>query len=92
MLLELVLAAAVLSLAGLAGYQADNKAKTPVAATTKPSTAAATTLAETAAKAVEADSASDAVLSASAESSAGEVMATDDDINKLGGSFDENSF
>jgi hypothetical protein len=70
-----VLVAAVLSLAGLAVYQANKKARTPVAPTTKPSTAAATMLAETAAKAVEAGSASDAVLSASAESSAGEVMA-----------------
>jgi hypothetical protein len=86
MLLELVLVAAVLTLAGLAIYQADHRSEsTPVASA--PSAPSSTTgLAASAADVSEQASATDASLSAAAESSAADVSQSDSDASNLGGS------
>jgi hypothetical protein len=93
MLLELVLVAAVLVLAGLAVYQSSHRAaqsgtQTPSSAAVNSGAApsSAVGLAATAAASSEQDSATDASLSASADSSATDVTQTNTDMTNLGDS------
>ena len=89
MLLELVLVAAVSTLAGLAVYQANHRAKTAEqAAVVSPAPSATETLANKAAAVSLQDSANDASVSATAEASVDEVSATDTDVSNLGSSSD----
>ena len=91
MILEIVLAAAVLSLVGLAFYQSKHSSTTAKAASvTQPQAAA--TAADDATAAVTSDATSDDSLGATDESSADEAASLDTDADNLGGSFDENSF
>ena len=93
MLLELVLIAAVLTLAGLAIYQADHRAS--ASGSQQPSTAAVNSgaapsssvgLAASAAAVSEQASATDDSLSAAANSSAAQVSQTNTDVTNLGDS------
>lgn len=88
MLLELVLVAAVLALAGLAVYQASHRSKQAATAPVATPANNPTSLASEAAAASLQDSAADADLSATAESSADELSATDTDVTNLGSSSD----
>jgi hypothetical protein len=84
---ELVLVAGVLTLVGLALYQARHHAAVPTAKANTPAALADTTAAN-----AEADAANEVALAAEAESAADELAAADSDVSNLGGSFDANSF
>lgn len=87
MLLELVLVAAVLALAGLAVYQANHRASVASQAT-KPATAPNSTegLANAAAAIATEGSASDTATSAGADAMADQASAAESDVNNLGDS------
>jgi uncharacterized lipoprotein YajG len=83
MLLELVLVAAVLALAGLAVYQANHRSSETASVTSsKPATAA--DVANSAAAVAGADSTSDAAIS-DADAMANEITASENDVSSLGG-------
>lgn len=86
MLLELVLVAAVLVLAGLAIYQADHRPKSVAASQTGATPSTATGLAVSAAAVSEQAAATDISLSAAANNSANDVTQTDTDAANLEGS------
>ena len=94
MLIELLLVAAVLAIAGVAFYQSHKTASNQSAASVvKPSVVNATVgLADSAAAISETESASDATLSASAEAVSSEVTDTDTDVSNLGGSSNESAY
>jgi hypothetical protein len=87
MLLELLLVAVVLTLAGVAVYQANHHSNSPTAATTSQSPApnSPAGIAAAASDTVLQESSSDATLSAAAESSTDELAQTDADVTSLGG-------
>jgi hypothetical protein len=85
MIIELVLAAVVIALVGLAFYQSKH-GSAPTASQTK------ATLVEDASKAVNDEANKESVLGDQTEASADEAAGIDTDIDNLGGSFDENSF
>jgi len=87
MLLELVLVAAVLALAGLAVYQANHRASV-ASQTAKPATAPNSTegLANTAATIATEGSTSDTATSAGADAMADQASAAESDVNNLGDS------
>ena len=94
MLMELALVAVVLSLVGLAVYQATQHPKN-ASVSTSPAAATAGSaagLAASAAAVVQTEPAADASLSASADATASEVSATDNDVASLGDSINANSF
>jgi hypothetical protein len=85
-ILEVLLVAVVLTLAGLALYQADHRPKgTPVSAAQSTPSTAQGLAASAAAVSVQA-SASDAALSAAADNSTSVLSQTDTDIDNLGNS------
>jgi Tfp pilus assembly protein PilV len=84
MVLELVLVAAVLALAGLAVYQANHQAQT-ASVQTKHATSATEDLANSAASIAGADSTSDATVSDGADAMADEITASENDVTTLGG-------
>ena len=102
LIVELVLVAAVLTLAGLAVFQADHKSKlasvasTSATASNMPVTSVGVTpstpvgLAASAAAISEQDAATDASLSASADNSATQLTQTDNDVTSLQGSSNAN--
>lgn len=87
MLLELVLVAAVLALAGLAVYQANHRASV-ASQTTNPPTAPNSTvgLANSAAAIATEGSTSDTAASAGADAMADQASAAESDVNNLGDS------
>lgn len=89
MLLELVLVAAVLALAGLAVYQANHRATSSVATveTKQPAAAAPNStegLAQSASSIAETDATTDSATSAGADAMADELTSTSDDVTTLG--------
>ncbi len=93
MLVELVLVVAVLSLAGVAIYQASAHRASNATLTASPAPAgSAVGLANSAAAISETESATDAKISASAESSAAAVDDMDTDMSNLGGSTNANAY
>ena len=92
MLLELVLVAAVLALAGVAVYQANHRNSPTASVSGQPAPGSAVGLANSAATISENGSTADSVLSATAESSADQVTESDVDVSNLGGSTGANSF
>jgi hypothetical protein len=88
MLLELVLVAAVLALAGLAVYQANHRAEVANVQNNAPAADSPEGLATSAAAIVVEDSDSDAIVSTEAEAAATEAEAAQTDVTNLGGSAD----
>jgi hypothetical protein len=85
MLLELVLVAAVLALAGLAVYQANHRDNGVATVETKPATSNSTEgLAQSASSIAETDATTDSATSAGADAMADELSATSDDVTTLG--------
>jgi len=92
MLLELVLAALVLTMVGVALYQSNHHKPNDVGASLKPAVATATNVAEVTAREVQKSAETDTALSETAESSADQFGAVDDDVANLEASFNENNF
>jgi hypothetical protein len=88
MLLELVLVAAVLALAGLAVYQSNHRGPTASVGST-PAPVTTESLANSAAAIGTADAAGDAATSASADAMADELTASENDVSNLGGSSND---
>ncbi|HUD11135.1 MAG TPA: hypothetical protein VMS08_01890 [Candidatus Saccharimonadia bacterium] len=86
MLLELLLVAAVVTLAGLAVYQADHRPKTTASAAAQTAPSSPAGLAASAAAVSEQSSATDAAISADADSSASQINQTATDVTNLGDS------
>jgi hypothetical protein len=90
MLLELVLVAAVLALAGLAVYQSNHRSTvSDTASQAAPAPVTTESLANSAAAIGTADSASDAATSASADAMADQLTASENDVTNLGGSSND---
>ncbi|MDB5178707.1 MAG: hypothetical protein JWN01_650 [Patescibacteria group bacterium] len=88
MLLELVLVAVVLSLVGVAVYQANNKTPNSSVVSRPAAPNSAAGIAASAAATTEKESTTDVSLSAAAETSADELSASDADVSNLGGTAD----
>jgi len=92
MILEIVLVAVVLALAGAAVYQANHHGSTASLTSQSKAPSSVEGLAASAAAVTEQDTTADANISASADAATNEVMGADDDLTNLGDSFDENNF
>jgi Tfp pilus assembly protein PilX len=86
MVIELVLVAVVLGLAGVAVYQSAHHNKTASTTTAPKADNSAAGLASQAADSAVQDSATDASVAATAETSTDELSATDSDVANLGSS------
>ena len=91
MFFELLLVAGVLTLVGVALYQA-NHAAAKTTAVHAAAVAAPVIAANGAATAAEQDATAEATLSAGAETAVNQVTAADTDVSNLGGSFNANNF
>lgn len=89
MILELLLVAVVLVLAGLAIYQSDHRpaanTAAPVAVTPSPAPSTASGEADAIAQQAEQDAATQATTSASTQTAASQVSGSDSDVSSLGG-------
>ncbi len=92
LLMELVLAAAVLSLIGLAVYQSRHAASQQAAVQAPKTANTSVGVAQTTVDAAVLDATAESSISSEAESAADQAAAADSDVSNLGASFNANNF